>query len=241
MMVLYGKRRRSCRKKPRCGWFSAGVTLGVGVGWQWPSSLAGLNSWNFRLYHRGGVWIREDVGAVPWWVGWWGPSPAGAGWPAVGACSGGTLFCDPWWTACFFWRRFLFGEEQPWAIVELSTAGLGVVPGPGSWVWREPQGRRDGCPLCGALALSVAVEHRGAQCCDSKCKTPGCRRFLGVGTGLGVWGHPVLREEPLSASWAASAIGTCSPGSVMVAGVSGSMSPLALDSWLVRVFRPSAT
>ena len=157
-----------------------------GVGWQWPPSLAGLNSWNFRLYHRGGAWTREDGGAVPWWVGWWGAVPCRC-WVA---CSGSlqwghSAFRDPWWTACFFWKRFLFGEEQPWAIIELSTAGLGVVPGPGSWVWREPQGRRDGCPLCGALALSVAVEHRGAQCCDSKCKTPGCRRFLAVGTSLG--------------------------------------------------------
>ena len=118
------------------------------------------------------------------WVGG-GPSPAGAGWPAVGACSGGTLFCDPWWTACFFWRRLLFSEEQPWAIVELSTAGLGVVPGPGSWVRREPQGRRDGCPLCGALALSVAVEHRGPNAVTQSARL----RAAGVSWGWGqVWG-----------------------------------------------------
>lgn len=91
-------------------------------------------------------------------------------------------------------------------------------------------------PLCGALAPSVAAEHRGAQGCDLKCKSAGCRRFLGWDRS-GVRGHPVLREEPLSASRAASAVGSHSPGAVSVAGVLGSVCPLALDSRLVRESR----
>ena len=92
---------------------------------------------------------------------------------------------------------------------------------------RGPNGRRDGCLCVGALAPSVAAEHRGAQGYDLKCKTAGCRRFLGWDRS-GVRGHPVLREEPLSASRAASAVGSHGPGAV---SWRGSRAACVLSHW----------
>lgn len=224
--------------------------------------MAVLTRWfkllGFQVVARGGACTCEDVGAVPCRGGWVGGglSSAGCGVACSGRLllevgvggviqapnsdtkvSGGTLHPVTLGRQRAFSGGFCLARSSPGPSLncpQRGRGGPGSHPGAGVVSAEGTRRKERWMPLCGALALSVAAERCRAQGYDLKCKTAGCRRFLG-GDRSGVRGRPVLREEPLSASRAVSPVGSRGPGAVSVAGVSGSVSPLALDSWLVRV------
>lgn len=137
-MVLYGKLRSSCRKQPKTWLVFSRCDVRCGGGMA-VAVTAGLSSWNFRSCHRGSAWTPEDL--VPCHGGWVGGglSPAGVGWPAAGAFSGGTLRSVTLGGQQAFSRGgFCLARSSPGPLLNRPQQGWGSA-------WGSPRGRGREC------------------------------------------------------------------------------------------------